>query len=667
MFLNTKFFTAVFLLVSISTLSFCQQDIRWYRELSSLSTTAATTLKKETINKLELARVSGDTAEQILCFNTLGLLYYKNDRDPKAAIASLIDALTLEVHSRRTQDQVITYLAISEVLADIGGFDRAKDAVQKAVRLNQAEDLETKAVLWNQLGMVCNYSKQLDEAYEAFERVIQLKDQLEDHSLIADAYFNRAITRREQLQFAESLADHKEALAIRRMLKDEKGKAISHNVIGTVYVALKNPQRALDNFNVALDIYRVQKDTAGQASVLNNIGALYHDQQQFDKAIENLKQALDYARTAGSNEEIKNALFNLSSAYKGVGQFQEALRYKDDYDGIAVMIKEEEDLRELVAQQAESELGVRESQVSNLEEAGRQKQLEIESQKEVQLYLLGIIALGGVVVLMILFLYISNKRSSRKLKIINQKVQEQNLQLQELNATKDKFFSIISHDLKGPLNSLTSFSGLLINHTDSLSKDEIQLLAKDLDKSVKNLFNLLENLLEWSRSQTGNIEFKGESFDVSSLLELNKQLLEPQAQTKGISIVNSNNQSCLVNVHKHSINTVIRNLVSNAIKFTPAGGKITLTLAVTNGKVKISVSDTGVGMSQEVLAKLFRIDTKITTKGTADEKGTGLGLILCKDFVEKNGGTIWVESVVGKGSTFHFTLPAEVAAVPASI
>jgi signal transduction histidine kinase len=237
-------------------------------------------------------------------------------------------------------------------------------------------------------------------------------------------------------------------------------------------------------------------------------------------------------------------------------------------------------------------------------------------------------------------------------------VQQQNTELQELNATKDKFFSIISHDLKGPLNSLTSFSGLLINHTDSLSKDEIRLLAKDLDKSLKNLFALLENLLEWSRSQTGNIEFNPEPFDVGTLLQVNTDLLNAQAKNKNISIINSNDKAVAVNAHKHSINTVIRNLVSNAVKFTPPGGTITLGLNQGIDKITISVADTGVGMGPEIIEKLFRIDTKHSTRGTADEKGTGLGLILCKDFIEKNGGKIWVESVVGKGTIFYFTLPA---------
>jgi signal transduction histidine kinase len=164
-----------------------------------------------------------------------------------------------------------------------------------------------------------------------------------------------------------------------------------------------------------------------------------------------------------------------------------------------------------------------------------------------------------------------------------------------------------------------------------------------------------------SRSQTGNIEFKPEVFDLHALLEINSELLKAQAQNKKITIVNSAAEGISTNAHKHSVNTVIRNLISNAIKFTGDGGQIVLTAKKENELVKVSIADNGVGMTKDIIDKLFRIDTKHSTRGTADEKGTGLGLILCKEFIEKNGGRIWVESEVGKGSVFYFTVPAAVS------
>jgi signal transduction histidine kinase len=183
------------------------------------------------------------------------------------------------------------------------------------------------------------------------------------------------------------------------------------------------------------------------------------------------------------------------------------------------------------------------------------------------------------------------------------------------------------------------------------------MLAKDFDKSLKNLYALLNNLLEWSRSQTGNIDFTPETFDITSILKENRELLCGQAKSKRIGFLGDLNGRVAVRAHRHSLNTVVRNLVSNSIKFTPEGGVIKLGLKQNHKHVLVSIADTGVGMNSDVISKLFRIDAKHTTKGTANEKGTGLGLILCKDFVEKNGGKLWVESEEGKGSVFYFTVP----------
>lgn len=235
-------------------------------------------------------------------------------------------------------------------------------------------------------------------------------------------------------------------------------------------------------------------------------------------------------------------------------------------------------------------------------------------------------------------------------------IQAQNYELKKLNATKDKFFSILGHDLKGPINSLISFSGLLINHTERMSKDEILVVASDLDKSLKNTYSLLDNLLDWSRSQTNQIEYNFELFDIKDLINENINLFEGQAKNKSITI-EKNIFSTNVWADKNCINTVIRNLLSNAIKFTREGGKVKVSVTVLKGEVIVSVADNGIGMSKETTQNIFALDKKPGTLGTAKEKGTGLGLILCKGFIEKNKGRIWVGSEEGKGTIFSFSLP----------
>jgi signal transduction histidine kinase len=236
-------------------------------------------------------------------------------------------------------------------------------------------------------------------------------------------------------------------------------------------------------------------------------------------------------------------------------------------------------------------------------------------------------------------------------------IADHNHQLKEMNESKDKLFSIIGHDLRSPLVTLTGFLKLLSEQSDRLSKEDLKKFLHELDRSLKNLFNLLENLLEWSLSQTGTIDFKPEPFNIALSLKESGELLQDQATNKNISIVIESPPSLMVMAHSTSIHTVIRNLISNAIKFTPEGGKITLSAEPVGRYVRVSVKDTGWGIRKEVIQILFKIGIKHSTPGTAKEKGSGLGLMLCKDFVEKNGGTIGVESIDGNGSTFHFTVP----------
>ncbi len=230
-------------------------------------------------------------------------------------------------------------------------------------------------------------------------------------------------------------------------------------------------------------------------------------------------------------------------------------------------------------------------------------------------------------------------------------------ELGELNATKDKFFSIIAHDLRSPFNGLIGASDLLIQSFEALEKEIVIDLIKSMNIASRNAFNLLNNLLEWSRSQTGRIEWDPNITDISIIIRENKLLLKHNAEEKGISVVSEIQDNTFVYADEHMINTIIRNLITNAMKYSRSGEEIRISSKDAGDFLEISVSDEGIGIKPENIGKLFRIDVHHTTKGTANEQGTGLGLILCKEFVEKHNGKIWVESELGKGATFRFTLP----------
>lgn len=238
-----------------------------------------------------------------------------------------------------------------------------------------------------------------------------------------------------------------------------------------------------------------------------------------------------------------------------------------------------------------------------------------------------------------------------------EKAEESEAQLKELNATKDKLFSIIAHDLRSPFNSILGFSELLIENINDFEIAQSKKLLGIINSSAKNTLVLLDNLLAWAKSQTGQIIFKPEKIALSATINEIIEISNANAKIKNITLNYLQSDINEIYADKNMFMTIIRNLITNAIKFTNSNGKIDIYSIQNQGKIEIAVSDNGIGMNEETRNKLFSLDTNLTTNGTANEKGSGLGLVLCKEFVEKHGGKIWVESTVGKGSDFRFTMP----------
>jgi signal transduction histidine kinase len=239
----------------------------------------------------------------------------------------------------------------------------------------------------------------------------------------------------------------------------------------------------------------------------------------------------------------------------------------------------------------------------------------------------------------------------------NVKIEQQNKELQELNLTRDKLFSIIAHDLKNPFNTILGFTALLLRNVKTYNADKSEKNLKIISSSAKMALNLLNNLLSWTKSQTGQLVICKKRINISTIIHGIIEISSSSANAKNISINYSNQEEIEIMVDKDMIMTILLNLTTNAIKFTAFEGKIDIITTKFDKYVEIAVVDDGIGMNDEVKNNLFKLGTTIITKGTANEEGTGLGLILCKEFVEKHGGKIWVESEVGKGSSFKFTLP----------
>jgi len=236
-------------------------------------------------------------------------------------------------------------------------------------------------------------------------------------------------------------------------------------------------------------------------------------------------------------------------------------------------------------------------------------------------------------------------------------IKDNESKLIELNRTKDKFFSIIAHDLKSPFNTIIGFSDQLIERVEANDYEGIGQMAGFIQQSAIRAMDLLNNLMKWGQLQSGGVLYRPEDFDMGEQIHETALLLSGMAGQKSITIENKVSEKLLIHADKEMMGTVLRNLISNALKFTPVGGTVVLSAEAKPDELIVSVRDNGVGIDTDRIGKLFTISDNVSTPGTQQERGTGLGLVLCKEFMDKNRGRIWVESTVGMGTTFYLSLP----------
>lgn len=271
--------------------------------------------------------------------------------------------------------------------------------------------------------------------------------------------------------------------------------------------------------------------------------------------------------------------------------------------------------------------------------------------------------IGIAVLVFLLVNVIVSQRHEKRKHLENAKKELETLVLTrttELNktiASKNKFFSILAHDLRGPLGSLVGLLEMLVNDPKSFSEDERNEMTKQVYNSSTSLFKLLEKLLTWLRAQTKSIEIKQEKLNILDLVNDSADLQRLQLKNKNIQLVTAINEETFAYADKNSCSTVLRNLLSNALKFTNLGGPIKIKSSIEDNHTKIIIEDNGVGMSEKQVSTLFHVDKTTSTKGTNNEVGTGLGLAICKDFIELNKGTLSAESEISIGSRFIIKLP----------
>lgn len=583
---------------------------------------------------------------QIAALTSLGTIYYESSEYDSALLTydlaeKLIqkdpeNALILDILNNR-----------ANVYSLRGNYELAIENYLRSEQIYaENKDLISLSNVYNSLGTENRNLKNYQKSIKYYQQAAEINKAHNNLLDLARNYSNMGVSYNGMDSVDLALEYYQKSLAIAEKLGTKLIIAQNNVNIANIYEKKGDYKNALIFFNNSLNICKQENITYGLMLNYLNIGNTNYLKGDYPLAIASLDSSYKYINQLELPKEKAQIFERYSRIYIAMGDYQKAFHYQELFKQINDSLITIEKHQQIVELQTKFETAEKERTILQLKTNEVKQKLAI-----VYLTILAIL-------LVILILWVNDRRKQN----LKEKKRADELAIlhQELiltNATKDKFFSIIAHDLKTPFNSIVGFSTILNDKMRKKDYQGVEKYAGIIENSSNQAMELLMNLMEWSQSQTGRMTFNPEEMEMNSLIQETLLLFGDIAAQKSISIENNLSDYAPVQADKAMISTVLRNLISNAIKFTHPGGEIIILTKKHHEKLRVSISDNGVGISKANLQKIFRIDESTTTSGTLKEKGTGLGLILCKEFIAKHQGNIWIESEEDKGSSIYFTLP----------
>lgn len=423
---------------------------------------------------------------------------------------------------------------------------------------------------------------------------------------------------------------------------------------GEIAMAKKDYAAAIKHYQNGIFLAENSNNNYLKISLLYRLGGVYNAKQNPSQAIKVLNEAITIGETHGYKDELERSLKLMAESYVLLKDFESAFLYQSRFIKLHDSLESHKKEEQLGVAQAKFDSELKQTQIEILT---RDAALQQGAYNRQRLLTYASIGFASLLLIFLSMLWYNNKRLYAAKKAVdakNKEIKQQAALLRDTNATKDKLFSIISHDLRSPIGGLKSLMELISRH--GLTQEEFVRVSQSLRKNIDSVYDDLDNLLQWSQTQLNGMKLNKEHFSFDSLAKDKMHLFHEVASSKGIVLKNAVEEDFQVYADKNQIGLVLRNLIANAVKFSSIGGTITVSASRDREQVNIEVSDRGVGMSASDLENLFQKDTHFTRRGTQNEKGIGLGLILTKEFVEANGGFINVRSELGKGTTFSIQL-----------
>ncbi len=507
------------------------------------------------------------------------------------------------------------------------------------------------------LGNLYRHTGEITEGIKCFDEALVYKKKVNDTIGAAVTINLKAIALYDNGQYTEAYNLFVELQSLYENNKDIKGFSIIKNYLGLIETQNGNYQKAILYFQESIKICEETSYKQGTALAHISIAIPYQQTAQNNLAFSALKKGTLISREIGDLELITNSYKNYAEIYYNLKSYKLAYEYRLKYQNTLKRHLDNLTLERIATLRINTELEKKKNYTDNLEKRAELLEENVSlNEEKLRLQMYFVVSLVLIILLILIPLFVLIRKNKNKLSR-NEELISKNIQLQESNKTRERFLSIIGHDLKNPFNSVLGLTSLVIDEWDSLPDTEKLYILNEVHGSSNSIYELMDNLLLWAKNQSDSIKVHPEQFDISENIIDVYEIYRNQASFKNVNIEISIGSNNFVFADPNMINTILRNLLSNAVKFTRKGGNIIIELKKSSKEIEVSISDNGKGIPPEDLKKIIDDRNDYSTKGTSDESGTGLGLIVVRDFVKKNNGVFWIESKVGKGSKFCFTLP----------
>lgn len=574
---------------------------------------------------------------------------------------------------------------------------------EKIAKENNLDSLLTISL--RQIGNVYFYLGEIAKSTEYYYKSLEKARELEMPHAIASALNNIGGNLDEMERVEEAEEIYKRGLKIAQENNIPELVAIISNNIGVLASNNEEYDKAIDHYNIALSYAVKNNDVLGKATYYNNIANIHLTRGEYDRARDFIGRSIGFNQQIGNKEGLSANYMIYSKLMTELDKYDSAWHYVQKLDTLA-----KEQPNPLIIQDYHSSLynyykskgdykealdayidltdiydSVRNAQneekIANLTAVAqeRQRQKENEQLKEQKeqlknyIYLIGILSL--LMIASVIYAFVVQRKATNRIRsqndrlranqkeltLKNQELIKSRKLLEEVNKDRNQLFSIISHDLRSPFNSLLGFSEMLIEeiNDDEVDKESVAMMSQNIYSSSMQLFELIQNLLEWANKERGKIEFNPEEIILHKIATENIKLARQSADLKGVAIYNKIEKHVMLEGDVNMLNTMLRNLIFNSVKFTPKNGVVEVSAHYNADHVVINISDNGVGMSPEDRQRILHSKETFTRKGTENEKGAGLGLVLTKDFIKRHNGSFDITTKEGEGTTFHITLPVK--------